>query len=66
MLGPLKANVEVAELLIRQGLNPDCKEMAQTILISSKLIMLNVNDLLDHKFILNGHFSPKFTQGSIY
>ena len=58
MLGPLKANVEVAENLIRHLDDPQCREMAQIIEISSKLILFHANDLLDQRFLQNGYFSP--------
>ena len=34
-------------------------------LVSSQMIMLHANDLLDQRIIENGHFVPNMTSGSI-
>ena len=39
--------------------------MAQTISVSSKLILLHANDLLDQKIIENNAFEPFYEQGSV-
>ena len=39
--------------------------MAQTILISSKQVLLHANDFLDQQLIRHGNFIPHFTSGSI-
>ena len=39
--------------------------MAQTILISSKQVLLHANDFLDQQLIQHGNFTPHFTSGSV-
>ena len=58
MLGPLRANLEVSERLIRNLEQSKLREMAKTIHISSKLVMFHANDLLDQRIIQNGVFNP--------
>ena len=60
MLGPLKSNVLFAQKLIK-GLKHGSRKkvMAQNIYISSQLLLLHANDLLDHKIIENGGFIPQ-------
>ena len=64
IIGPLKANIDVAENLRRHQESLKCKEMAKMVVISSKLILFHANDLLDQKFLQNGLFTPVFTQDS--
>ena len=48
MINPLKANVEITGRLVRFMKNfPHEKKMAETVLISSKMVLLHANDLLD-------------------
>ena len=61
MLTPLAINVEVAGRLIHQSDDGELKDMAQLILVNSKIVMLHANDLLDHKMIQNGNFVPSTT-----
>ena len=66
MLAPLKANVDIAERLIKHLVkHPAQKKMAETILISSQLVMLHANDMLDQRIIDNGNFVPLYTEGSV-
>ena len=66
MLGPLRANVDVTEILIRLlDTSPELQSMAKTLMISSKLVMFHANDMLDMKFLQNGKFTPVFTKSSI-
>ena len=58
MLNPLAINVEVAERLIQQSDDGELKDMAQVILVNSKIVMFHANDVLDHKMIQNGNFVP--------
>ena len=39
--------------------------MAQTINISSNMLMLHAQDLLDQRIIENGSFEPQLSQGSV-
>ena len=66
MLAPLRANVDVCQRLLRNLKdNEQAKKMAQIILISSQMVMLHANDLLDQRIIENGNFVPNITSGSI-
>ena len=52
MIGPLKANIEFAENLKRLCReDPVNCELANIIVISSKLLLFHANDLLDHRFL---------------
>ena len=62
MLGPLKSNVVFAQKLIKTlKYSSKKKAMAQNIYISSQLLLLHANDLLDHKIIENGGFVPQLS-----
>ena len=58
MLAPLKANMEISMRLYKQLKNKIEKQMAQTINISSNLLMLHAQDLLDQRIIENDSFVP--------
>ena len=51
MLGPLKVNMDTSSSLIkileRQNNSATTRKLAQTILVSSKLLLLHAHDLLD-------------------
>ena len=48
MLAPLRANIDICQRLLRNLKNDEqSKKMAQIILVSSQLVMLHANDLLD-------------------
>ena len=51
MLSPLGANITVSETLMRRIDDPALKDMAKTINIASKLVVLHANDLLDQSII---------------
>ena len=51
MLCPLGANITVSETLMRKIDDPALKDMAKTINIASKLVVLHANDLLDQSII---------------
>ena len=66
MLAPLKANVDISQRLVRALAKfPHEKKMAETVLISSQMVMLHANDLLDQRIIENGSFVPLYTAGSV-
>ena len=66
MLAPLKANVDIAERLVNNLRKfPVQKKMVQTILISSQMVMLHANDMLDQRIIENGSFVPLNTIASV-
>ena len=58
MLAPLKANLEISMRLLKQLKQEHQKHMVRTIIISSQLLMLHANDLLDQSFIEHGSFVP--------
>ena len=66
IIGPLKANIDFAENLKRRCINdPKSCELAKLIVVSSRLILFHANDILDHKFLQNGQFTPVFIQDSV-
>lgn len=66
MLAPLKANVDIAERLIKNLRKFKIqKKMAETILISSQMVMLHANDMLDQRIIENGSFVPFYSIESV-
>ena len=66
MLTPLKANVEISERLIRRLKDsPQERKMAETVLLSSQLVMLHAHDFLDQRIIENGSFTPFYTTDSV-
>jgi len=66
MLGPLKANIEISARLVKRLKDQELKRMSQTILISSKLVLLHANDLLDQQHLSKGQFSPFYEPGSVW
>ena len=61
MLTPLAINVELADRLQQQVTSDEHKDMAQVLIVNSKIIMFHVNDLLDSKVIQVGKFVPAKT-----
>ena len=61
MLTPLAINVELADRLQQQVTSDEHKDMAQVLIVNSKIIMFHVNDLLDSKVIQVGKFVPEKT-----
>ena len=65
IIGPLKTNVQISACLIKALKEQNkLKEMVETILISSQLVMHHATDLLDQRIIQLGQFVPYYTQGS--
>ena len=66
MLAPLRANIDICQRLLRKLKSDEsAKKLVQVMLVSSQMIMLHANDLLDQRIIENGHFVPNMTSGSI-
>ena len=66
MLAPLKGIMEVSIRLFRKlKKQPKEKQLAQMIQISSNMLMLHAQDLLDQRIIENGGFVPRFTHSSV-
>ena len=65
MICPLRVNVRIAEELLSLVEDEKIKRMAQTLLYSSKLLLLNANDLLDKEGLSRGSFIPVFEQDLI-
>ena len=42
------------------------KKLVQIILVSSQMVLLHANDLLDQRIIEEGYFVPLYTSGSIF
>ena len=65
MLAPLKANIEISGRIIRRlKKDPETCKMARIIFISSQMVMLHANDMLDQRIIDSGSFVPNYTYGS--
>ena len=47
LLAPLKGNIELSRRLEKELKNNNHKQMAQTILLTTQMMMLHANDLLD-------------------
>ena len=65
ILTPLKVNIQVAEKLSTLQDISQLKEMAQIVSVSSKLVLFQANNLLDHRNIQNGSFAPAYSCSSI-
>ena len=66
MLGPLKANIDISTRLVKQLKDQEeLKRMSQTILISSQLVLLHANDLLDSEVLKHGRFVPAYGSDSV-
>ena len=65
MTGPLTANVNLSERLLRVISDPQQTRMLKTILVSSQLVLLHANDLLDQRIIENGNFMPSYALGNV-
>ena len=63
MLGPLTANVCLAQLLLQTALNENQRKMINSILASSQLVIFFTNDLVDNNFIEHGTFKPRMEFG---
>ena len=65
MLAPLKANIEISGRIIRRlKRDPETCKMARIIFVSSQMVMLHANDMLDQRIIDTGSFVPHYTYGS--
>ena len=58
MLGPLQANIDISTRLVKRLKDKELKRMSQTIMISSQLVLLHANDLLDQQILLHHRFIP--------
>ena len=66
MLAPLRANVEICKrLLIKLKQDKDALRLVQIMLVSSQMVMMHANDLLDSRIIEKGSFVPNLSLGSI-
>ena len=65
MIVPLKINVDLGNRL-RKCLKkfPHEKKLADTIAISSNIVMLHAHDFLDQRLIEKGVFVPHYSEGS--
>ena len=65
MLGPLRANIEISQVLYQSLSNMRLKKLAQVLNVSSKLLLSHAQDLLDQQIIENNRFVPKYVEGSV-
>ena len=66
MLGPLKTNVILTDHLCKElKKDPRLLEMAKTVNVSSRLVLLHANDLLDQRIIQNNAFEPFYERRSV-
>ena len=66
MLAPLRANVEICKrLLIKLKKDQDALRLIQIMLVSSQMVMMHANDLLDSRIIEKGSFVPNLSLGSV-
>ena len=65
MIAPLKANIDISARLFRKLTDQKLKQMAQTITVSSNMLMLHAQDLLDQRIIEKGNFVPTYTRGLV-
>ena len=63
MIGPLKSNLSLAMRLIRKlKKNIELREAAKTIFVTTQMLMLHANDLLDLRIIEQGTFLPTYVE----
>ena len=67
MIGPLKSNLALSMRLIRNlKKNVVMKEAAKSIFVTTQMLMLHANDLLDLRIIERGSFVPAYVVSDIY
>ena len=66
MIAPLKAQIDISRCLYETLIKPEDKQMAKTLNISSTMLLLHAQDLLDWRIIENGSFTPNYTHESIH
>ena len=65
MIAPLKANSEASRFLFENLEDSRQSKVAQTIYISSQLLLHHAHDLLDQRNIDKEGFVPVYTKGSV-
>ena len=60
VIGPLKVTIECAHRIMRQTNSHQIARMGKTIHLTSKLLLLHANDLLDQRIIENDGFIPVY------
>ena len=66
MIGPLKAQMDISKCLCENSKSSENKQMAKLLNVSSNMLLLHTQDLLDWRVIENGSFIPHYTQESIH
>ena len=61
MVAPLKAQMDISNCILENSTDQKNRQMAKTINVSSQMLLLHTQDLLDQRIIDNGNFSPNFT-----
>ena len=65
MLAPLNAQMDISKSLFENSTSYKNKKMAQLLNLSSHMLMLHTQDLLDQRIIEYGSFKPCYTLGSV-
>ena len=66
MIGPLRAQRSISKTLQRLCTSLRSKKLAKLIEISSKMLLLHTQDLLDQRIIENGGFMPAYSVECIH
>ena len=62
MLAPLRGNIEICARLVKQLKNNEkASNLAKIVFVSSQMIMLHANDMLDQRIIENKKFTATLT-----
>ena len=66
MIAPLKAQMDISKCLFEKSISPLNKKMAKTIFVSSQMLLLHTQDLLDYRIIESGTFIPNMSLEPIH
>ena len=65
MLSPLRANIEISQLLMQEIKNQSLRNLTQILNVSCKLLLSHAQDLLDQQIIENNRFTPYYVEGFV-
>ena len=65
MMGPLSANVNLSQRLLKLVTDEYQKMIVKNIFIASQLVLLHASDLLDQRIIEQGGFTPSYSLGNL-
>ena len=66
MIAPLKAQEDISRCLYENLKSSENQRMAKILNVSSKMLLLHTQDLLDWRIIENGSFIPHYTHESVH